>query len=190
MNECDICHKTYSNRQNLKRHMETIHGPSSSEDAGTQVSDHEEEVFDESGDTEASGPEEGESLEESSSGEEMDNEQSIDKSSSSSVKQYTPSGAWKYLIALTIEEMGLTNKEQVYHQFKEFLSTLRERVELHVGVVSSLRKDKLYNQLKNEECRWLKRGFSCDEAAATAWKQRKIMLRKMVDHVFATMDSP
>ena len=161
---CEICEKNFSSKYNVRRHMETLHTPSENESGA------DEEELDE--ETEIA---------------KTDHEDSSDEELSSTAKEHTPTAVWTYLIGLTMEEMDLTNKQEVYDHFKKFSLTLQKNVELHVNMVSLLKKDKLYQQLKHEEYRWVKRGFPCDEAMETAWKTRKIMIRKIIDHVFTKM---
>ena len=136
---------------------------------------------------------EDQSIEDSATEESMGEDTVTDDESNNSVEEeeeYRASVAWKYIIGETIDAMGISTKQQVHDQFNEFLTKLREKTEQLVGLVSMLKQDVVYKQLKSEEARWLRRGFPCDEASTTAWKLRKIMIKKMVDHVFATVDQP
>ena len=79
--------------------------------------------------------------------------------------------------------MKLTNNEQVMDQFKIFLPRLRKIMHNHALYGVALKRDKLYQNLKRDAARWSKRSFPRDEATATAWKLRKITIKKMVKQV-------
>ena len=154
---CKECQRVFSTKYNLRRHMEAKHAPSEEEE------DEEEEVDEEMHDSS-----------------DVNDATSNDDDGEAATTSNSPS-PWNYFIAETMDNMNLTNLQEMEEQFKKFLPMLQECTSIHVQAVFLLKRDKLYQQLKDDEARWVKRGFQCDEATATAWKLRKMKFKKILN---------
>jgi len=92
---------------------------------------------------------------------------------------------WKYIIIKIMEDMELDKKEDVDKHYKKFVQQLQKRVHMHVNLVRLLKRDKTYRQLKKEESRWLKRGYSAEEALSVTWRLRKLLIKSIIDKVLS-----
>ena len=179
--ECEQCEKKFASKYTLNRHVNTIHNKTKS-----YTSDDENNVS--SSDTDIPSNDIGEGQETDSVDETDDDSEMTDDTASNDDQDdgetsTTSNSPWNYFIGETMENMMLTNKQQVEEQLKKFLPQLQKNTSLHVHMVSLLKRNKLYQQLKEEEARWLKRGFPCDEAIATAWKLRKMTFKKIISQL-------
>jgi len=176
---CPACSKTFASKYNMNRHYENVHDGGREEKETDEVLDNESDTTEneEVSDSQADMIEE----EEVSDNDEPDmteEDELSDEESDSTEPGYSP---WTFIIKSTMEEMGLNGKKEVLGQYKEFVLNIMENIKFYVRIVHLLKRDDVYKKLKKEESRWLKRGFSDDEAMSVSWRLRKILVKNLIE---------
>ena len=188
--ECEQCEKKFASKYTLNRHVNTIHNKTKSytSDDENNVSASDTDIpsndIGEGSVVRSDEDQETDSVDETDDDDsEMTDDTASNDDENDGESTTTSNSPWNYFIGETMDDMMLTNKQQVEEQLKKFLPQLQKNTSLHVHMVSVLKRNKLYQQLKEDEARWLKRGFPCDEAIATAWKLRKMTFKKIISQL-------
>lgn len=169
---CPHCDKTFTRKDNMKRHIATMHAEEHSEDGSDSIEVDDGEKKEENGEQDSCNDED--------SGNEEDNEEDSDFD------------VWRILVEQVVEaEFDDEDIDDLMEEpmISKLLETVRHAAYTKILFVESLERDSLYSAIQARIKKYMKEKFDSEEALLLGWDEKRFALKKELRNQLEKMKS-